>query len=62
MRIVEVDVHDDADEQQLFNALARWFAVRGVADAVYDVRFDDEGALAVINDEVFAEDWGMQLY
>lgn len=60
-RIVELDLYDDADEQQLFDALTAWFANRGIADAVYDINLDDEGFLAVINDEVYDRSWGVIL-
>jgi len=58
LRVIDLDVSDEASELELVGALTRWFAQRGIADAVYDVTVDREGPLAIINDEAYAHEWG----
>lgn len=58
---MEVDVCEDFAQPELARALDRWFAVRGIADAVFAVDQDDEGFFAIINDEAYAQDWGQPL-
>ena len=61
LRVVDIDVHDDADEDELRTVLTQWFAHRGIADALYDVDVDREGYLAIINDEAYLATWGTPL-
>lgn len=61
VRTIDLDRLEDAGEQQLHEALERWFAQRGIANAVYDIQVDDDGYFAVINDEAYAEAWGTPL-
>ena len=60
LRILELDVPEEATEQELLAVLRQWFAQRGLADAVYDVQVDRDGLLAVINDDAFEQAWGAQ--
>lgn len=60
VRMVELDLHD-TDDAAIRTALTRWFAQRGIADAVYDITLDEDGFFAVINDEAYAETWGDSL-
>ncbi len=61
VRTIDIDLEDTDDEQELLAAVRQWFNHRGIADAVYDITVDDDGFLAVINDEAYAEDWGTPL-
>ncbi len=61
VRTVDLDLVDTADERELRSVLQNWFAHRGIADAVFDVAADNNGFFAVINDEVYREDWGEAL-
>lgn len=63
VRLIEVDLDADADadEAALFAMLQRQFAQWGLPDAVYAVEYDDDGPLAVINDEAYLADWGETL-
>ncbi|MBN2447911.1 MAG: hypothetical protein JXO22_14360 [Phycisphaerae bacterium] len=61
LRVVDLDVCENADEAEIHAALTRWFAHRGIADAVYDVAVDNDGPYAIINDEAYAESWGTPL-
>ncbi len=61
VRTIDLDGVDDASERQLLEALERWFALRGIADAVYDIQADNNGLFAIINDEAFEEEWGTPL-
>lgn len=61
MRVIDIDLPEQADEQVLAEAVNGFFAQRGIADALYDISVDDDGYLAVINDEAYLNDWGMQL-
>jgi hypothetical protein len=58
VRGVDLDLIDAADELELLRALQGWFAARGIADAVYDLDVDNNGFFAIINDEVYDEEWG----
>jgi len=58
VRVVELDLPHDADEQELQEALSFWFSSRGIADAVYDIQLDDNGYFAVVNDEAYRQPWG----
>ncbi len=61
VRTVDLDVPRDAEEDVLREALTFYFAARGISEAVYDIAVDDYGYFAVINDEVYAQDWGTPL-
>jgi len=61
VRLVDLDLPQDAGEHELQQALEQWFSLRGVSDAVYDIDVDDEGYFAIINDEVFEQPWGTPL-
>lgn len=61
LRAIDIDINEDAEDFQLRETVDQWFAQQGIADAVYDVEFDDEGLLAVINDEAYSHDWGIVL-
>ncbi|MBW7906022.1 MAG: hypothetical protein LC135_10445 [Phycisphaerae bacterium] len=60
VRIVELEV-GELDHDSLLESLQRWFAMRGISDAVFDIDADDDGYFAIINDEVYAETWGRSL-
>jgi len=62
VRTVDLDLFDTTDEHELLAALRVWFAQRGIADAVYDLTTDDDGFFAIINDEVYREDWGESVF
>jgi len=61
LRTIDVEFDEHAADEQLRILLSGWFAQRGIADAVYDVDFDDEGPLAIINDDAYLHDWGVIL-
>lgn len=61
VRTIDLDLADSADEHELVEAVGKWFAERGIADALYDITVDDDGFFAVINDEVYAAEWGTRL-
>lgn len=61
VRVVDLDLPRDAEEQELYQALLFWFSSRGMADAIYDMQVDDNGYFAVINDEVYNIRWGTPL-
>jgi hypothetical protein len=61
VRLVDLDLPQDADERELLQALEHWFSLHGLSDAVYDIDVDDEGYFAIINDEVFERPWGTPL-
>jgi hypothetical protein len=61
VRTIDLEGVEDFDEAQFREALERWFAQHGIADAVYSIEADNNGYFAVINDEVFAEHWGARL-
>lgn len=58
VRFVDLDVPYDAEERELYETLRYWFASQGIADAVYDIDVDDDGFFAIVNDEVYEENWG----
>lgn len=62
VRTVDVDVFDETDADELMAALTRWFAVRGIADAVFAIEPDDNGYFAIVNDEAFLHKWGSPLF
>lgn len=61
VRTVDLDVVQGADDDELRDALAQWFAQRGIRDAVYDIDAADDGFFAIINDESFVDEWGTPL-
>lgn len=61
VRLVDLDLPGNADDQALFSALNAWFAEHGIADAVYDIATDDDGFFAVVNDEAYLYEWGTPL-
>jgi hypothetical protein len=60
VRTVDLELRD-LDEETLLDALRLWFAERGIADAVYAIEVDDNGPLAIVNDEAFCQGWGEPL-
>lgn len=58
VRTIDLDVAPGADEPELRERVRFWFAVRGIADALYDLDVDDNGFFAIINDEAYAQSWG----
>ncbi|MBU0637812.1 MAG: hypothetical protein KKB50_03030 [Planctomycetes bacterium] len=62
MRVVDVSLVEPDDEQNLSDALELWFAQRGIPNAVYGIDIDDDGYIAIINDEAFAEEWGTPVF
>ena len=61
VRLVDLDLPHDAEEQELYQALLYWFSSRGITNAVYDMQADDDGYFAIINDEVYHVPWGKPL-
>ncbi len=61
VRVVDLDLPHDAEEDSLRQALTFYFAMRGLNEAVYDIDADDNGFFAVVNDEAFAAAWGTPL-
>ena len=58
LRVVDLDLSDSDNEAEIRAALVEFFAHRGISDAVYDVDIDNDGYLAIINDEAYVEEWG----
>lgn len=58
VRTVDLDLPADYDESVLHEQLERWFAHKGIAEAVFAIEYDDNGPFAVVNDEAFDSDWG----
>jgi hypothetical protein len=61
VRTIDLPLNEDAEDGELRQALDIWFLSHGIGDAVYDVRFDDDGVIAVINDEAYDARWGTPL-
>ena len=61
VRVVDLNLPREAEEQELYEALRYWFSSRGFAEAVYGFDVDDNGFFAIINDEVYKEQWGKPL-
>ena len=61
VRAIDVDLAEDAGVPEVREALERWFAQRGIADALYDIQYDDNGLFAIVNDDAFTETWGTRL-
>jgi hypothetical protein len=61
VRIVDLDLPEDLEDDALLEALRLWFALRGLQQAVYDIDVDDNGYFAIINDEAYAQQWGAPL-
>jgi hypothetical protein len=61
VRVVDLEVPDDLDDEALLDALRFWFALRGLPEAVYDIDVDDNGHFAIINDDAYSQNWGTPL-
>lgn len=61
LRVVDIDIYDPDDDRELYQTLSAFFESRGIAEAIFDMTWDDEGCLAIINDEAFDYDWGSEL-
>lgn len=61
VRSIDVELNDVHDELEIGAVVTRWFATRGIADALYDVAVDDSGFFAIVNDEVYDQQWGEPL-
>lgn len=59
LRVIDLDVAEDAEDRELLDAASAFFANKGIADAVYDIDVDDDGFFAIINDEAYERDWGL---
>jgi len=62
MRMLELDLPAELDDETLQRSLDHYFAHLGIADAVYDITVDDDGYFAVLNDEAFDDDWGTPIF
>lgn len=60
VRTVDLELRE-TDEQALREALRNWFAERHIQDAVYAIELDENGPLAIVNDDAFHQDWGEPL-
>jgi hypothetical protein len=58
LRVIDIDIASDADDRALFLATELYFAQRSIADAIFDIDYDDDGPLAIINDEAYLQSWG----
>lgn len=61
VRTLDVDLPRDAEEQDLHEVLTTFFVAHGISDAVYDVKMDEYGFMAIINDEAYEGEWGTPL-
>jgi len=61
VRTVDLELADPSDHEEVQRAMERWFGDRGLADAVYDVDWDDSGVFVIINDEAYSAEWGARL-
>lgn len=61
VRTVDLDLFPNAEEDDIRAELARYFASRGIQDAIYDLDVDDYGYFAIVNDEAYLRDWGADL-
>lgn len=61
VRTLDIDLYDSTSEQEIRTTLNEWFTLRGIQDAVYDTDVDDYGFFAILNDEVYLEEWGEPL-
>lgn len=61
VRSIDIGLTDVDDAQELADAIRRWFAAIGIADALYAIEVDDNGYFAIINDEAYHQDWGVPL-
>ncbi|MGE0482354.1 MAG: hypothetical protein AB7Q17_17995 [Phycisphaerae bacterium] len=62
VRAVDLDLPEGAEPHEVHEALDRFFTQRGIAEAVYDIEADDNGFFAVVNDEIYGEEWGKPLF
>ncbi len=61
VRSIDVESAPDAELDELRAAVEFYFASRGIGEAVFDVTVDDDGFVAVINDEAYEIAWGQSL-
>ncbi len=61
LRLVDVDVEQDATDGELYQAVLRYFARHGLHDAVFAVEVDQDGVFAIINDDAYTTEWGATL-
>lgn len=61
LRVIDLEIMPDADDRSLYLAVETFFAQRGIAEAIYDIDYDDDGPLAIINDEAYLNRWGEML-
>jgi hypothetical protein len=61
VRTIDVGISDEAESHDLRDAVNFWFTSHGIADAVYDIGWDNDGIYAVINDEAYVVNWGRPL-
>lgn len=61
LRVIDLDIIQDADGGMLYQAVETYFAQRGIAEAIFDIDYDDDGPLAIINDEAYLSRWGSAL-
>lgn len=58
VRSIDLEINDLHDEVEIARSVKRWFAIHGIADALYAIEVDDNGFFAVVNDEAFQQNWG----
>lgn len=61
VRTIDLNLRKDADESILYTELTNWFEDHGIEDAVYDVSVDNNGYIAIVNDDAYDADWGEPL-
>jgi len=61
VRTIDVDLVEASGDRAMLEALNLWFAGHGVADAVYDIDYDDDGCFVIVNDEAYLQNWGEEL-
>ncbi len=61
VRVVDLDLPEDLEDEALLEALRFWFTLRGLPQAVYDLGVDDDGYFAIVNDEAYSHPWGAPL-
>ena len=61
VRTVDLELPAGFDDAHLHRVLNRWFAQRGIEQAVFAIDVDDDGYFAVINDEAYQQPWGIPL-
>lgn len=61
VRTIDIELNDLQDDDEIAGSVRRWFATRGIDEALFDVVADDDGFFAVINDEAYQSEWGRPL-